>query len=117
MDGAILYYLKKRIARGHHLTVVIAPIQTPERPAATVFESFDEAVARSGLRVSFDRVAAVFLLQEDRFQVDFAAVRRFHKAVCDKPAGALKCSKAERSPIRGIERDLVGGLHTETVGV
>jgi hypothetical protein len=104
--GAIPNHFEEGRPHIHHHAVVITPVQTPKRPAATVFESLDEAVPGSGWQVGFDGIVAGFVLQPDRAQVAFAAVRRFHKSACDKPYGSLHCAKAKRSSIRTIERDL-----------
>jgi hypothetical protein len=69
------------------------------------------------LRARLDRVAAVLLAKPDRPQLFLPPVRSLHVFTSHQPFGGFERSKAKRSAISRVERDLVSCFHRGTLRI
>ena len=114
---AIRNYLEEDAARADRYAIVVFSIDSTMLPAAVAtVEVLEEAVSRATPRVRLNGIAAALLKQPDCLQVTLPAKGWLHVTTGDEPLRSLHRSKAERTSVGRVVRDLIRGFHRTHFG-
>ena len=114
---AIRNHLEEDAARAHRHAIVVPSINSSVLPAApSAGEILTEDVPSAAPWLCFDWVAAAFLVEPDRLQVTLPAKGWLHITTGDEPPRSLHGSKAERTSVGRVVRDLIRGFHRAHFG-